>query len=67
MTGYTVSLGEGPLCGPRAASVVLAVGGEAGAALASPTVNADGGLDPSTPIAELPPRSGYLITLEAAP
>jgi glycosidase len=66
VTGYTISLRDGPLCGPVTAGGLLAVGGDRDTIVAPPTVNADGGIDAWTPIQELPPRSGYLVTLERA-
>ncbi len=64
---YALGLGEGPLCGAQTATLVGTVGGDAAAAITPPNVNADGGVDAWTPLAELAPRSGYLIALEPAP
>ncbi|MEO5964607.1 MAG: alpha-amylase family glycosyl hydrolase [Candidatus Limnocylindrales bacterium] len=64
---YGLTLGEGPLCGPQAATLLGTVGGDAGAAVTAPAVNAGGGVDAWRPVAELAPRSGYLISLAPAP
>jgi glycosidase len=71
VTDYGLTLDGGPLCGPVAARVVTSVGGFGpGADPVAPTapmVTAGGGLDAWTPFPVLPPRSGYLLALEAAP
>jgi len=64
---YTLTLPGGPLCGNVTARLLGTVGGDAGAAVSAPMVNGDGGTDAWTPIAQLAPRSGYLISLEPAP
>ena len=67
VSGYAVSLGAGPLCGPLAGTLLGTVGGDPAAAIAPPAVTAEGGVEAWTPIAELAPRSGYLVELAAAP
>lgn len=67
VSGYTISLAEGPLCGPRTGRVLVAADGEPGTTIAPLGANADGGIDAWTPIPELAPRSWYLVTLEATP
>ena len=64
---YALSLAGGPLCGVQAATLLGAVNGDPGTPPAAPEVNADGGVDAWTPVAELPPRSGFLISLAPAP
>ena len=67
VTGYSLGLQDGPLCAEAAATLVGSIGGDPGATVASLTVNATGGFDRWTPLAVLPPRSGYLISLAPAP
>jgi alpha-amylase len=67
VAGYSLSLADGHLCGPLAASLLGTVGGDLGTAVSAPAVTGDGGLVAWTPIAELAPRSGYLVTLDAPP
>jgi len=64
---YSLDLAAGPLCGEQAATLVGTIGGDAAAAVQAPDVTEAGGVDGWSPIAELPPRSGYLIRLAAAP
>ena len=67
VTGYSLSLGEGALCGPVGGSLLGTVGGDPGAVVSPPVVTPAGGVSGWTPIAELAPRSGYLVELAAAP
>ena len=64
---YTLSLADGPLCGAQAATLLGAVNGDPGTPLTPPDVNPAGGVDAWTPVAELPPRSGFLVSLAPAP
>jgi len=64
---YTLALAGGPLCGPQVATLLGSVNGDPGATVTAPTVTADGGVDAWTPIAHLPPRSGFLVSLAPAP
>ena len=67
VAGYSLSLADGPLCGPVAGTLLGTVGGDPGVAVAAPAITADGGVDAWTPIPELAPRSGYLVELVPAP
>jgi glycosidase len=67
VTGYSIDLAGGPLCGAQAATHVGSVGGDPGATITAPVPNAAGGMDAWTPVAELAPRSGFVISLEPAP
>ena len=67
VAGYTLALADGPLCGPVVGTLLGTVGGDPGAVVSPPVVTAEGGVSGWTPIAELAPRSGYLIELAAAP
>ena len=67
VAGYSLSLGDGPLCGPVVGTLLGTVGGDPGAVASPPVVTAEGGVSGWTPIAELAPRSGYLVELAAAP
>jgi glycosidase len=64
---YTLSLRDGPLCGAQAATLLGSVNGDPAAAVTAPVVNGEGGVDAWTPIAQLPPRSGFLVSLAPAP
>jgi glycosidase len=64
---YALTLAEGPLCGAQTATLLGAVNGDPGAPLTAPEANADGGVDAWTPIAQLPPRSGFLVSLAPSP
>ena len=67
VAGYSLSLADGPLCGPVVGTLLGTVGGDPGAVVSPPVVTAEGGVSGWTPIAELAPRSGYLVELAAAP
>jgi glycosidase len=67
VSGYALSLAEGPLCGPQAATLLATVGGTPRTNIAPPAVNAAGGVDAWTPVEQLAPRSGYLVSLDPAP
>ena len=67
VSGYRLSLDEGPLCGAQSATLLGSTNGDPAAAIAVPVVNAGGGVDGWTPVTTLPPRSGYLISLAKAP
>jgi glycosidase len=64
---YTLTLAEGPFCGPMTATLLGAVNGDPAAAVSAPPVNEAGGVSGWTPIAQLPPRSGFLVRLAPAP
>jgi alpha-amylase len=63
---YTLTLDDGPLCGPQAVTLLGTVNGDAGAVVTPPEVNATGGVDAWTPVASLPPRSGFLLGVAPA-
>jgi alpha-amylase len=67
VAGYSLSLADGPLCGPVVGTLLGTVGGDPGALVSPPQLSAEGGVSGWTPIAELAPRSGYLVELSAAP
>ena len=67
VAGYTLSLAGGPLCGPLGATLLGSVSGDPATVVTPPAVTPEGGIDAWTPIAELAPRSGYLVELAAAP
>ncbi|GAB4436594.1 MAG: alpha-amylase family glycosyl hydrolase [Anaerolineae bacterium] len=58
VTGYALSLAEGPLEGAARATLLMGAGD-----VAAPEVNAAGGFDAYTPLEELPPRSTTVILL----
>ena len=67
VAAYSLALGDGPLCGPVVGTLLGTVGGDPGAVVSAPVVTPEGGVSGWTPIAELAPRSGYLVDLAAAP
>ena len=58
ISNYGLSLAEGPLSEGSASEVL------AGVSVSGPTVNAGGGFDGYTPLAELAPYSAYIIQLK---
>ena len=58
ISDYSLSLAEGPLSEGSASEVFT------GAPVSGPTVNAGGGFDGYTPLAELAPYSTYIIRIE---
>jgi len=58
ISGYSLSLAEGPLSGGSGSEVF------AGVPVSGPVVNASGGFDGYTPLAELAPYSTYIIRIE---
>ena len=67
VSDYGLMLRQGPFCGAQRVTVVAAVGADKGAAVVTPTISALGGFDAWKPVATLPARSGYLLSIEAAP
>ncbi|HEY3335784.1 MAG TPA: alpha-amylase family glycosyl hydrolase [Candidatus Limnocylindrales bacterium] len=65
--GYTLTLRDGPFCGPEAATLLGSVNGDPATSVSAPRVNAEGGVDAWTPVATLPPRTGFLVSLAPAP
>jgi alpha-amylase len=66
ITDYELSVAAGPVCGRLAGRVVASVNADGSATVAAPTTNAQGGFGAYRPLAQLPPRSGFLISLEPA-
>jgi glycosidase len=66
ITDYELSLASGPLCGRVTERLVAAVNADGSATVAAPDTNAQGGFGAYRPLAQLPPRSGLLISLEPA-
>jgi alpha-amylase len=60
---YELSLEAGPLCGRRLARLVGLVNAQ-NAKVASPATNDRGGFADYRPLAELPPRSGFLVEFD---
>jgi alpha-amylase len=60
---YALAVDSAPLCGRVAALVVAAVNAPRDTFVIPPATNARGGFSGYTPIAELPPRSGFIIAL----
>jgi alpha-amylase len=69
VSDYGLTVAGGPLCGSgRVARVVASVNAPgATTSVAAPTANARGGFADYRPLPELPPRSGFLLSLDPAP
>ncbi len=58
VSNYTLKLAKGPLAGPYTATALIGAG-----AFSAPDVNAAGGFDAYTPLAEIPPFGVYILQL----
>lgn len=66
VTDYALSLEGGPLCGVTEAALIGSVGEAMAVTVSAPEVTLTGGFDAYRPIANLQPRSGYVILLDNA-